>query len=76
MQTGAMTAKPQRWRHTSDSLLSLVLHIVVKRGVRLEDTEEVLKCQGVRIGDHLLSESLHQGGGIEGEVLKHREEED
>lgn len=43
----------------SDLLLSLVLQIVVKRGVHLEDTEEVFKFQSVWIGDNLLSKCLH-----------------
>lgn len=53
-----------------------VLQIIVKRGVHLEDTEDVFQCQSIWIGDHLLSKCLHKGSGTEGEVLERRQEED
>lgn len=53
-----------------------MLQIIVEIGVYLEDTEEVFKCQGVGIGAHILCKRLHYGGGTEGEVLHHRQEED
>lgn len=60
----------------SNLLLSLVLQIKVKRGVHLEDTEEVSQCQSVWIGDHPLGKRLHDCSGTEEKALERRQEDD
>lgn len=59
-----------------DLRLSLVLQVIVKCRVRLEDTEGVFQCQGMWIGDGHLSERLHECSGTDVEAAECRQEED